>query len=289
MLSVAASSAQASVLSSYLSFDGPTHHTDPVSPGGGEDFLQDDSVSAWSDRNDDGLLNEGDVVWGVLTLSEISASGDAFSQQVESPNQIAVVFSVELGPETAPGSGIFTNNPIGDSGDPLDLRNLLAGSGASGLNDNSIATILSSDEANLASENPTNFTTANFTANFASGIWDWELTADLIPDTDDFFHFQGDETGGTDAAALTITSQNADLPGWLLVDVVDFEGNIHYGDITLDRGEVDPATASQSARGWFFRDTSDLFVNPVPEPGSMAVFGLLGAAAFARARRRNKK
>jgi len=37
-------------------------------------------------------------------------------------------------------------------------------------------------------------------------------------------------------------------------------------------------------------DNYDAFIRAVPEPGSMAVFGLLGAAAFARARRnKNKK
>lgn len=290
MLSVVASTAQATVLSSFLTFDGPVHHTvnaqgNPFQ-GGGEDFLQDDSVSAYDDRGAQGF-GPGDVVWGVMTLSEIDSSGQP-SLPVASPNQIAIVFSVQLG---APIPGVtngFTNLPIGNAADPLDLRNLLAGSPAIGhINDNTVAIVLSSSQADLPSEDPINFSTANFTANFASGIWEYEVTADLIPNTDDFFHFVGDLTGGLDAAALTITD-SAFGAAWLPVDVRDFAGIIHFGDVTLDRGRVDPASQDQQARGWFFRDDSSLFVNAVPEPGSMAVFGLLGVAGILRARR-NKK
>ena len=63
LLSVFASTAQASVLSKYLTFDGPVHLTSPIFQGGGEDFLQDDSVSAWDDRDLSGDFSDGDVVW----------------------------------------------------------------------------------------------------------------------------------------------------------------------------------------------------------------------------------
>jgi len=291
VLSVAASTAQATVLSSYLTFDGPAHYTDPPFQGGGEDFLQDDSVSALVNRaGAAGTFDPGDVVWGVLTLSDIQASGLP-SVPVSVPNQIAIVFSAQI--VGAAPDGSIALAPIGNAADPLDLRNLIGDPLLrTGLNDNSIATILSSSTAATPAGDPLNWTTAQV-SNPVTGFgtangWGYELTADLVPGTDDFFHFLGTVTGGIDIAALTITSQ-AFGAQWIPVDVADFAGGIHFGDITLDQGFVSRASAVQQSRGWFFRDDSSLFVNPVPEPGSMAVFGLLGAAAFARARRRNKK
>jgi len=291
LLSVMASTAQATVLSKYLTLDGPAHFSTPPSQGGGEDHLKDNSVSKFVDADASGPgYTTGDAIWGVLSIRDVLSSPTNVDQQVQSPEQIAIVFSAKI---DSIAGGIINLVPINDVTKPYDLRNLLAGSSAAGhLNGDTVATILTTDQAFTAAQDPQNFTTANFTANFASPIWSWELTADQVPGTDDFFQFEpGSRTNtGTDVGALTVTSAAFAGPGsFLPVDVADFNNVIHFGGLTLDQGNVTPASSVQQSHGWTFTDQSDLYINAVPEPGSIAVFGLLGAAAFARARRRNKK
>lgn len=47
-------------------------------------------------------------------------------------------------------------------------------------------------------------------------------------------------------------------------------------------------TAPEVANGYTFADQSFVRLNPVPEPGSLAIFGLMGAAGIAARRRRKK-
>ena len=72
---ITASTASASIFSNFLTFDGPQHTPAGVPfQGGGEDKLQDDSLTAFFD-NGDGALGVGDIFVGVITLSEINSSG----------------------------------------------------------------------------------------------------------------------------------------------------------------------------------------------------------------------
>lgn len=287
----APSSVKASVFSDLLSFDGPRHTPggDPFQ-GGGEDKLEDDSVSNFLDFGTPGF-SVGDVIWGVVTLSDVQASGRP-SVPVGPNGQVAIIFSAKIAGPGAGGS--FSLVPIGDSTKSYDLRNLLDPSVQSGLNDNSLVTILSTTTPDTTPANdPLNWTTtqvSSATTGFSNtNNWFWELTADLLPGTDDFFEFVGSAAlGGTDRGALTITS-SAFGPSsiWELVDVYDYGAVTHLSNLTLDIGSVNIATSAQKANGWEFRDQSTFFVNPVPEPLSMLVWaGLAGVFGLVIARRR---
>src|SRR3990172_5543423 len=89
--------AQATILSNYLTFDGPQHTLGPVAnQGGGEDHLIDDSLTRFVDQDGSGGFSAGDVAYGLVTLSELQASGRP-SLPVGSSSQIAIIFSVEFG------------------------------------------------------------------------------------------------------------------------------------------------------------------------------------------------
>ena len=71
------------------------------------------------------------------------------------------------------------------------------------------------------------------------------------------------------------------------MDVVDYQGNIHMSDFTLDQGTVNIATSEQIANGWDLRDQSTFFINPIPEPATIGLLGLglLGMGASLRRRK----
>lgn len=282
LLGAAASPAQASILGGYLTFDGPVHRTSPPSRGGGEDLLKSNALSVLVDQGAPGF-DKDDVVWGMLKLNSIGVSS-LTPKNVSLTNQIVVVFSARIDAPTP--SGAINLVPVGDATNPYDLRKLLDPSVQNGLSDQTLATVLSSGPPQAPDDDPWNWSPTQI-SDPATGFsvangWSWELTADLQPGTDDFYHFLPTGlTSGIDATALTITSSSFPTT-WLPVDVADFAGGVHLGDLTLDRGFVGLAAPAQLARGWTFTDDSSLFVNAVPEPTSLAVLGVLGAAALLR-------
>ena len=274
--------AQATTLSAFLTFDGPAHVTPPIAfQGGGEDKLQDDSVTAWIDVGPAGFSN-GDQFFGIVTLSEVLASGRP-SVGVGANSQIAILFTAMIN-GTGPG-GAFNLVPDGT----LAARCGAVCAGA-GIDANSIAVILSTTQPDTNPANdPLNWTTANFTANFngagGNGPWSWEATIGLVEATD-FFNFLGSPISGQERGGFTVQSQAFFVQDWLPVDVNDFGLGFRTADATLDIGTVTPASAGQQANGWSFRDQSSFFVNAVPEPGSLMLLGLaLAGMGFAGRRR----
>ena len=278
---------QATTLSGFLTFDGPAHVTPPIPfQGGGEDKLQDDSVTAW--QKGAGNLNPlafevGDVFYGIVTLSDVLASGRP-SVGVGANSQVAILFSAVI--SATPGSG-GSLSLVSDG--MLSTRCGAVCAGA-GIDANSVAVMLSTtqSDANPAND-PLNWTTANYTANFngagGNGPWSWEATVGLVAATD-FFNFSGNILGGTERAALTVQSEAFFVKDWLPVDVARFDLVNVTADATLDIGTVTPASSSQQANGWTFRDQSSFFVNPIPEPGSLALLGLaLAGLGFMNRRR----
>jgi len=279
--------AQATILSSYLTFDGPVHASIPPSQGGGEDKLNDDSVSKFLDKDSSGTFTGGDVIYGILNLSDFLSSGKPSTGVVG--NQISILFSATI---TGLGSG--GSIALGPTAAGADSLATLCGGicATAGIGASSIAVVLSTPTAASATEDPLNWTTANFTTNFNTlGPWSWEATLGLVAAAGNFFEFSGDNViGGSERGAFTISSQAFAVQTWLPVDVFDFGGVVHTGDATLDRGIVDPAAGSQTANGWTFRDNASMYVNPlpVPEPGSVALMAiaLAGFAGVTRGRRK---
>ena len=277
----------ATVLSNFLTFDGGSGvGAFPPVQAGGEDKLQDDSLSRLVDTGPAGI-SAGDSIFGVLTLSEVLASGRP-SVPVGLNSQIAILYA-----------GTFVAGPGGVLGIAPNSALLLAQCGAAcngaGINAGTIAAFLSTTtpDTNPASD-PLNWDalganslTANFNNVNGNGAWSWEMTAGLN-EGQDFFQFSGNPIlGGTNRAGLAITS--AAFPAtFLSVDVLDFALITHLVDLSLDVGTTEPASVNEQARGWTFRDQSSFFLNPtsvtVPEPESLALLalGLLGLAVSRR-------
>lgn len=302
----------ASVLSNLLTSDGPAHYAlNNGAPyqGGGEDKLQDDSVSKFEDVDGSGGYSKGDVIWGVLTLSQVQSSGRGVVNVGSfPPGQVAVVFSAKIAgfATNSTGATVFNLAPIADSTSNYDLRKILPLSVQNGLSNESIITILSSttDENVLSgAENPLNWftyqvnnslvdpsTTVAGSSKFTNANnWFWELTADMKAANNDFFQFVPDAAlEGRDKGGLTITS-NAFGATWIPVDVIDYLGVMHKNDLTLNLGVVSNAGDYYLGHGWTLTDKSDLYVNAVPEPAAMAVWVVLcgcgGLGLFRRRRR----
>lgn len=288
-----AGSAQATVLSSYLTFDGPQHTLTPgggdsgapVNQGGGEDALIDDSLTAWVDQGTIGAFDDGDIFWGIVTISEALASGQP-SVGVGASGQIAFVYSAIIsGPGTTDGFGLV---PITDTTSIYYLGNLLDPSVQQSIDGNTIAVGLSTTTSDANSTNdPLNQTTANILAgNFftSANNWNWEMSMGIVASTD-YFDFLGAPNAGLEAAIFTIQDQ-AFSANWLPVDVAGFNGDVTTGDFGFT-GVVTAASDSQLANGWSFADDSRGLVNPVPEPATLGLLGLgLIGVSFSAARRR---
>jgi hypothetical protein len=289
-------SANASVLAKYLTFDGPVHHTLNIfgvpEIGGGEDRIIDESLATFDDRGTTGL-NAGDVIYGMISISDVDASGTP-NISIGSADQLAIVFSVKLATPAVGSSYDFDVVPVGSSLDLFDLRNLLAPSvtAVAGLNDSSVFVVLGNGAGENPITNPSPLQLPHVTGtadilllNALTG-WDWELTGGIL--SGDFFQLDL-LTGGGDFAkevgGFSRQSSVADLSGPLnSVDVQRFDGSITTHDLTLPTGNIQAQTTGTA---WVFTDNSTFVVNPnpIPEPTSALVWvfaAIMATAASAR-------
>jgi hypothetical protein len=295
---------KASVLKSLLSLDGGAHYDlsqfNTPFQGGGEDKLQDDSLSQFvkGSGNVGAGFEVGDIIWGILTLSDVLSSGRPNATLGPfPPGQVAFVFSAKVASLNGGSNGTIDLAPIGDATDNYDLRKLLDPTVQNSLSDSTILTVLSTTTPATANNNnadPLNWAPGQVTTDFTTANnWNWELTADLVAGTDDFFEFSnvGPGLAGLDRGGLTIVA-NAFGVAWTKVDAFDFGGTIRKSDIVLDFGSVNIASGVEAQRGWTFTDQSTFYVNPLPEPVSALVWGgLLSifALAIRSSRRRSAR
>ena len=270
---VAAPTASASIFSNFLTFDGPRHTPAGVPfQGGGEDKLQDDSLTAFFD-NGDGALGVGDIFVGVITLSEINSSG-RLSMDVGAHEQIAIVTSSTItGVGSVAGSWAFGPTAAANANSLMSLFGAVPGV-AGNISPNSIAlmfsTSMNDDSANAndpsGSNDPLNWTYSFLSGNFGvagAGGWSWEMTGGLTPGTSDFAEFLPTlpfGVGGTQRAGVTIEATVFPTPnGWLPVDVLNFAGTKSLHDFTLDTATFDPASGSRANQRLVFSRPRQLF------------------------------
>lgn len=286
-------SSKASILGSFLTHDGPIHHDLSFgSPfqGGGEDNIDDESRASYI--NADGSVDllgaptfsAGDVVFGMITISDIDPSG-APNSNIGQTEQLAILFSTVLGGAAgtvyAPGT-IIPLIPVADAGNAYDLRNLLDAtiSGAASLNDDSVFVVVGNETGtDEGGTDPLNFSEATAEAEIglfanASG-WFWEMTGGLVEDHDFFdFNFVGPPGAiGLEAGGFSVQSHDLGGVAFLPVDVANAAGTaITTHDLTLDFGSVFATGDSP----WTFEDEATFTINTyVPEPATIAVWSIL--------------
>ncbi len=293
-------SANAGVISSLLTFDGPVHHTlnafGSPTTGGGEDQLNDESRGKLVDPGSDGF-STGDILFGMITISDVDSSGVP-NVGVGAFQQIAMVYAAKiLAPVSGDPAGFFRLGAVGDSTNAHDLRKLLDStlgtSAALGLDDSSVFVMLGNQTGTHPSEggsaaDPLNFdlgTPELELLEFNSGNgWAWEATGGIVTSTDYFqaqLALSGDltEKGGFSIQKHDFGSGTVFLP----VDVKSLLGAITTHDVILFNGTV---TATSDAP-WDFEDQSAFVVNAVPEPATLGIWtGILVAFGAARVKRR---
>jgi len=297
-----APAAQATILSNFLSFDGPVHFSSPIQQGGGEDKLQDDSLSTFRDGtntgNRAGVLDAGDTLFGVITLSEINSSNRP-SATIGPSSQIAIIYAAKVltGDTTVAGT-IATFGPA-DAGFLAGICGAVCA--PAGILASTIGVALSTSQGVDALVNPQNDPlnwdaagangfTANFNGANGNGPWSWELTLGMTDGSDNFFQAFSFGDSANEKAAFDITSQ-AFAATWQLVDVKEIvAATVHTNEVTLDQGTIQFADTEEVSRGWAFRDQGSFFVNAVvPEPSILALMGIALAGMAGVARRRRKQ
>ncbi len=290
-------SVQAGPLTSHLSTDGIP------------DVLDDDSVSFIVDLDGDMAISVGDIVSGVLRIGTTSANG-----VLDPTDQLVGVFSFQVRTSVgAPGPQVdLTNGGVDPTlGTGLSIKEILDAAGIAnplvddGLlvpdgDDAPMIAVLSSDP------NPVDITTvgpaglpAALSAYSLDAILGFGNAADYLEvrsflDADDsgevdfaelpagFGGFIGQESGG-----LSVLHQASNLIFLPVASLHTDGATTTFHDVDLQGTLFGPRLNTPA--GYQITDSTFLTVNAVPEPGSMAVWGMLigvGAVAY---RRRNKK
>lgn len=293
------SSASAGILSSYLSFDGGVG-TVPNSRDAGEDQMNDESRASVADEDSSGAgFTNGDIIFGMITLSDITRSGPEVNQTIN--EQITLVFAGKIS-GTAPGNALSLV-PVADVGNAHDLRNLLDVAiqpvGFSDWDDAVFAVVTNPSTAEA--DDPINFNKATAELELAemsvANGWSLEAIGGFDPSGTnqhgdaDYFNFKvlnsspfiGGEAGGFTVLYHVFGSSTRFLP----VSTQDFDGNVTSHDVIIHSGLTSVTPTEDDP--WDYENNSVFLINAVPEPTTLTLAGLgVALFGFAGYRRRRK-
>ena len=288
----------ASLLSSLLTFNTT------------EDKLVDQSQATYVDLDGSGGYSVGDVIYGFLKVDTITndvgtGSEDSFDP---SPNQIGLMFSAQIAEIVTTLGGL--------AGTTYDLK-------ATSTAGYKLADLLETDLKTeitplLTSESDTVFIGVSTTSadpdiisfdsidDFTGALYDFELAggidpgtlSDADPDNDDFFHFlntssfNGEEAGGFTVFDHAFGPPTVFQPVSVDKDFSFLGTEFSFHDVSLFEGTVTAVGVPTTVDGHLavnLTDNSNFGINAIPEPSTMAVWGLLttvfGVAALRRRRR----
>lgn len=276
--------ANASVIAPYLTFDGVV------------DSLTDESRTAFFDADSSGGFNDDDILFGIIRVSNIDASGVG-DQAVN--DQVAVVFSAMISGGTGTNADPFNLVPVAP-GNAHSLPSLLDDSVQNGFTDadsiwdTAIAIVLGNLSTALT-DNPLNFTDTTpegAIGQFVGPGWIYEallgfdVTGTNSYGDADFFEATasvvGDTITGNEAAGFTVLDSafGATFNAVSALHTDGLNANRTDHDATLvfpDTTYTNNFSGQPNNADWDFRDQSfmQLNVSAVPEPMSIAVWIVL--------------
>lgn len=280
------SSAHAGVLASHLSFDGTP------------DVLNGDSVSFVVDVDGDSAFSVGDIVSGVSRIGSTTTSGIlAPDDQLIGLFSFRITSSVGVAggdPTVTSGSGGV--DPLAGTGFSIDeLLGVPTGTFGS-----------SAAVAVLSSNSNVDITTLP-AADLPAALASYQLQAVLgFGSAADYFEIQSfrdfDDSGEIDFTelpsgsgffasengGLSVLSHNLGSAIFLPVASTHADGTTNTTHDVAISGALF-GRQFDTPDGYAITNSTNLAINAVPEPGSMAIWGLLVGAGVVTARRRNKK
>lgn len=280
---------------------------------GEDDVLSDNSLGYFvkgANATDPTKIEAGDLIRGIVRIDAVNAVntvGDLFAvYELEVVTASATTLTATNGDVmswlNSTATGLIDNRTLGsDANQALVLLENVGAPGASSIDFNSVAQV---GDKILSSTAPG--------AGNAFDNWAIQLTAGLRTGDDSYtvttdtefaasYGNQGNDLDSlVDLAGWANNQKVADFQGFFTItgwdqSKVPYWGNVQQipglAQLQILNGEIFKSTGDQFDNGWAFRDVGDYYVNPIPEPSTIAIWAVvgLGAAGFVRRRQLNAK